>query len=403
MVQDKKKASVASSLGSNAESSAAWKISREELQNRFRMRATYEGRAHQLMKAQNILYSYGVKSGLDYPQNYHKTCKCQREIYSTEGVDVKKTVAQGNAFFEGVVQCASAWTCPICNPKIMERRRQDIKEVLSHTYKEGLGKKAVMVTLTFSHSRFQSLEHLIKAQAKAFTYLRSHRQYRKMKENIGMVGFVRALELTIKERNGWHPHTHELWIVDENTNVKGLKKTILPIWKKACEREGLIGKIQKKIRAFEERSIDIRDKVHSSDYLAKIKGLEFAWGADNELAKATVKGKGDGLHAFDLLNDSNPEFDEHTSKKLFHEYAMTMKGKHILFFSQGLKDWAGITDKTDKEVVEEKGEDSIHIVRLTKEQWSWIVIKQMQAELRFRVETDTAYNVVEWLKTIIPK
>lgn len=37
--------------------------------------------------------------------------------------------------------------------------------------------------------------------------------FKKFKDGIGYEGLVRGLELTYGS-NGWHPHTHELWVLD---------------------------------------------------------------------------------------------------------------------------------------------------------------------------------------------
>ncbi|MFK0573021.1 MAG: hypothetical protein RM811_018465, partial [Endozoicomonas sp.] len=100
------------------------------------------------------------KSGLrnECALNYHRVCKCRRTPHTAgDDGDVKvyKSKEHGKAFYGGLVMCGNVWVCPVCAAVVQERRRAEIAQGIDWAY--GNDKKVVMVTITFSHTRFQSL------------------------------------------------------------------------------------------------------------------------------------------------------------------------------------------------------------------------------------------------------
>lgn len=52
-------------------------------------------------------------------------------------------------------------------------------------------------------------------QSQAFVYLRKGKLWDKFKQKISFEGLIRSLEVT-HGKNGWHPHTHELWFISKD-------------------------------------------------------------------------------------------------------------------------------------------------------------------------------------------
>lgn len=309
----------------------------------------------------------GEKQGLKYVLNYHRTAKCSYVNFGD--VIVNKSVEHGSCHFKNLMFCGSVWTCPTCSAKIQERRRCEIAQAVDYAYENG--KKCIMVTFTFPHGFNDELGELLKRQAKAFTALRSGKAFDNFKKDAGFLGMIRSLELTYGD-NGFHPHTHELWIVNKTANAEKIKDFVLKRWLKICLKVGLLEDEKKKIEAFLKHAVDVKDNCKASQYLAKMDDSKH-WGIDRELAKgSTKKGKKSGVHPFAFLTNFEQTRDHFWAEKWL-EYSKAVHGKAQLFWSRGLKKLVGIDEKTDIELATESVEKSIEIIRLDSELWRKII------------------------------
>jgi len=361
-------------LGIYAESSSALKI--QELRaERFYLQNG----------ARELLYMRGkeqVAAGaLEHPYNFHRTAKCSHIRHSAD-VTVHKSVEHNKAFFGGLVICGNVWTCPVCAAKVQERRRAEIAQMFDYAY-DVLGKKVVMVTITFSHQRSDKLKDLMALFSDALTKFRKPRAYIKLRDKIGYVGLIRSLEITHGD-NGWHPHTHEAWIVDQCVDTEWLRSELVMQWENACRKAGLWN--EDVAGAFRQHSIQITDWCSTSDYLAKQDDSR-NWGVDRELAKASSKHNSKdkkGLHPAGLLKDylelSNTK-DRMAAGLKWLEYAAAMRGKSQLFWTRGLKDMVGVKDRTDEELALEQDDRAIDLARLDKEQWRLVIRAQAKSKV----------------------
>jgi len=265
---------------------------------------------------------------------------------------------------------------------------------ISKAYSENL--KCIMVTFTFPHTKFNHLNDLLEKQKKAFFYLRSGNVWNKRKTKIGFKGLIRSLELTYGD-NGWHPHTHEIWIVNKDCDVAALKEKILSRWAFICEKVGLL--TENKKSDFLIRAVDVKDNASNSDYLAKQDSSKYYWGADREIAKGSAK-HSKGLHPFEFLHHHSEKLSRKKCEKLFIEYSNSMKGKRQILWSPGLKEWAGITEKTDEEIAKEKDNISELICLLTLNEWKIVIKNIAQAEILYRAETGGMLKVMEWFNKV---
>lgn len=331
-----------------------------------KLRANRAVRYELLASARALFLHQGKQEGLKYPHNWHRTAKCKH--VSIGEVAVHKSIKHKSAFYGGLMNCGSVWTCPVCSAVVQERRRAEISKAITWAY-EG-GKQAAMVTLTFPHYKENPLDDLIKKQADALSRFRRGNVWTIFKNKLGFAGLIRSLELT-HGANGWHPHTHELWFVNGDKNLEEYKPFILQRWLKCCIKAGLVDENNTaQISAFMRHAVDVKDRCDSSDYLAKNDDAKH-WGVDREIAKATSKGsKGKGLHPFGLLALAR-DGDKVAGAK-FVEYAKIMKGKRQLFWSHGLKKLADVEEITDEKLAE-KHEDKAELLGLiTPDQWSLI-------------------------------
>lgn len=341
----------------------------------------------------------GFKKGLRHPFEYHRTAKC-RHVKISEP-QVLKSTQYKKAFFTGLAICGSVWTCPICAAQIQERRRAEIAKAVDTAYgNKEQNLKAIMVTLTFSHKHYEKLDELLKAQGVALGKMRSGKPWQKIKKRVGFQGLIRSLELTFG-KNGWHPHTHELWFINKNTNIKEFKKTVLRRWISACSRAGLLDTANfSQLKAFIKHAVDIKDNARCSEYLAKMDDSSH-WGVDSEIAKSsTKKGRKSGVHPFNFLTQYK-NGDEKAGNRWL-EYSNAIKGKRQIFWSKGLKKWAGVDEMTDKDLAEKQENPSIFVDRFSNEEWS-IVLKNEARELILQMaETEGQSAIREWLIKQLP-
>ena len=345
-------------------------------ETRSKLRVNRAQRYELLAAARGLFLYQGKLKKLKHPANWHRTAKCAWVPHGSK-VAVHKSLEHSSSFYSGLVTCASVWACPVCTAKIQERRRMEISDAIDWAYLNKL--QPVMVTLTFPHYVWQILADLIKQQADALHRLRAGEPWKRIKDSIGYEGLIRSLELTLG-KNGWHPHTHELWFVSAAVNAEELKATILKRWKNCCVKAGLLDLSNPdQVKAFEEHAVDVKGWCNASEYLAKQDDSRY-WGADRELAKGSTKaGRLKGKHPFGLLADA-AEGDQKAGAQ-FIEYATVMAGKRQLFWSAGLKDAIGVVEKSEEEVVDEYQDKADILGKLDIPQWKLVREAGKRAEL----------------------
>lgn len=348
-------------------------------------------------EARRLLLNKGRQEGLRWHHKVHRTAGCH---YIPHGkIFVHHSCEHKRAFFSGVQVCGSVWGCPICAAKVSERRRLEIKQAIDWAYESRM--QPMMITLTFPHQRTDNLGELLDKQREALKRLRQGRVWSLAKKRWGFQGLIRALELTHSKRNGWHPHTHEVWLVSPDTTAGDVKTTVLKRWKQICVDVGLLdSENEASWRAFDVRAVDVKPWVSASDYLAKMDSAAH-WGVDREMAKASSKGtKGGrkaGMHPFGLLRRSlDGGKGSERAGELFVEYLMTVTEKRCraLFFTPGLKGRIGIEDKDDQELAFEDREEAEVLGRIEAEDWKLIRSCRAQAAVLDAAERDGWEGVV---------
>lgn len=335
----------------------------------------------------------GKAAGLPFWHDYHRTAKCKL-VRRTDYVGVHLAPDYGAAFFTGLVTCGSLWVCPVCAAKIQERRRAEIAQAIDWAYANGL--QPVLVTLTFPHQAWHKLGPLLEQQAMALQRLRAGQPWKRFKKSIGFEGFIRALELTHGD-HGWHPHTHELWLVKKNADALIMKKEILKRWESACDRAGLLPKGN--LDGFREHSVDVKGNCSASDYLAKHDDSRH-WGADRELAKCSTKGgRAKGLHPFGLL--ANAADGNLRAGRLFLAYAIATKGKRQLFWTRGLKQRVSVRELSDELLSEQEREPADLLGMLNPSDWELVCAAGARASLLQAAEKGKWLEVQKLLNSLL--
>lgn len=289
----------------------------------------------------------------------------RRVINAAQGVTVmaRPSANGGKASirFCGVGGCGGVWTCPECASRITEERAADL--IAGVKAWRAAGGIVAFMTLTIPHGRHDLLAELHDAMKKALTKLQKHRSYSDAKRDVGIIGQVRASEVTWGSVNGWHPHIHQLLFIEGNPSAEELeafRQEVLALWKWACVANGLA-------EPDEVHGVDLRvgqtvdDRIAA--YVAKWgKEPQFkGWGAEREMTKCHTKAakhtgaSGDRFSPFGLLDMLNFTGEEIYRDK-FREYAIAYKGARQLVWSRGLRDrlasiGAVFSNRTDEEIV----------------------------------------------------
>lgn len=292
-----------------------------------------------------------------------RTALCLRvRIQKDTGVQVWKSKEHHTAHYSGLIACGNVWGCPVCNPKITERRKLEVKQAMD--MHRAQGGEVHLLTLTTPHTRHDRLDELQELQAKALQGFLRDRKVKEVFAEMGYIGQIRAFEITngrLAANNGWHPHYHFLQFVmvkGDAAQLMDWKTRLYLRWDFYCQKHGLGSPSFK-------HGIDLRDGSFADQYIAKGN-----WGLEDEITKGhSKKGKAGGETPFDLLRAYMADPTDKQAAALFREFVQVTKGKRQLSWSNGLKARFFVDEKTDEELAEEKDERAFLLGQITVDQW----------------------------------
>jgi hypothetical protein len=340
-------------------------------------------------QARKIAISQGQAEELEFPHNFHRVAKCKWT--RVEPFVRVKAESSGSAFYSGLTACGSVWACPVCSAKVQQARRDEIAQVIAWARENG--KQAVMVTFTHPHQVGDSLEGQLSSQAKALRQFKSGKAFQKFKQRVGFVGMVRTLEVTYG-RNGWHPHTHELWIVDQDVQPADVKLFVQNRWLTVCKKAGMVADGQE--LPFLDHSVDYHFDADSSDYLAK-QDDDSNWSIAEEMSLSGVKTQGKTVHPFALLEWAAD--GDRRASALFLEYIQGMHGKRQVYWSPGLKKLSGVDVASDEEAAEMEDPEATTVACLEMFTWKFICETGSRSLVLDLAEKGGYSAVAEWLES----
>jgi hypothetical protein len=201
--------------------------------------------------------------------------------------------------------------------------------------------------------------------------MREHRAYKDLRRDFGVLGSIRALEVTHGQANGWHPHFHELWLFDKPLTIRqrmSLRSLLYSLWSRSSVAAGLPSPNR-------QRGVHIQPAKSAAEYVAKW-GTEPRWEIGSELTKANSKRSrsSKGRTPFDLLRDY-AEGDDKQAGALFVEFAKAFKGFNQVRWSKGLKAVFGIGEASDEEIAAAQDEPARKLGKIRRRQWR-LVLRQ---------------------------
>lgn len=331
-----------------------------------------------------------------------RVVKCKRTRVSLS-VGVDMSPADRRAYYTGLHTCGSVWTCPVCCHGIMETRRREIAQLFDWAYGTAPGKKVIMITFTIPHYSHQSCRYVLDGIASSFKTLRQSRAYVNFLKSLGYEGAVRALEVTYTAQ-GWHVHTHELFVVDDDADSDSIRQFLTQRWEIACSKHGRIPR--GRLRKFRELAVSVKDNISSSDYLAKADDSDrLHWGGDRELTGLHLKNLGQscdkkGLTPFQLAHAAAEGLTG--AWDAFTEYADAFKGRSAVFWSHGLKSRVGVDSVSDEDAAADPGDlldEIVSIASFSLDEWRYIRENGYRSHVLDLAENAGSPGIRAWLKS----
>lgn len=318
---------------------------------------------------------------------------CLSPVAST--VDVMKHPESKRAYYSGLMVCGMVWVCSVCAARITEERRQELTRAL-----EATGFTPYLVTYTLRHKRKDSLRELVNSTLVAFRAMKSGKAWQYLKDDYGWVGSVKSLEVT-HGSNGWHPHQHELVLLDEplsKSAQNGLLTSLRLKWDGALRKRGF--------DASWDHGVDLRATSEDvQDYVAKWghQPIVQGWGLEHELTKQPVKkAKMGGRTPAQMLADYGSG-DIHAAR-LWQEYANAFKGKKQLVWSKGLRGILGLgVELPDEEIAKSVPQGTEILARLSPAEWKAIRKADLRGELLDAAGTMETTEFRRWLSEKLEK
>lgn len=294
-----------------------------------------------------------------------RTDKCLRLRQASKEIQVWQSKEHKTTSYSGLQTCGSVWACPVCSAKIAERRRAEI--IAAMAAHKATGGCMNLLTLTAPHQRVDQLGDLLAKQALALKNMFADRTVRKVLAEMGVVGQIRALEVTHGRlsdfNNGWHPHYHFLLFAGSGVDLarfdgpqmKDWAVRLYLRWAACCERAGL------GTPSF-AHGLKLDDGSKAARYVSK-------WGLEDEMTKGHTKKATQGETPFDFLRAYLGDRADKVAGALFKEFAETFKGKQQLRWSPGLKKRYAIGESSDEELAAQMEDHAAMLGTITIEQW----------------------------------
>jgi len=350
-------------------------------------------------QSKDYTYQYSLLSATQtlFERETHRVNYCRKlRIDAEKPIEIRVDTENGRAGYSNIQSCGNVWACPVCSARISEERREQVSLAVNEWKRRG--KHVAMLTTTMSHNKQESAEDVLTRFSKIWRKFTSGRAWQDSKEEFGLFGTIRALEVT-HGMNGWHVHVHALMFldIDLGSDLRHLETFYKERWSDCATVYGAVASAEHGCKLTSQAD-DISAYITKygklpCDLDEKLDAAAGEWTEAHEVAKAvTKKANGrDGRTPFKLLDDYTFSGDKKAGQ-LFKEYAKAFKGKRQLNWSNGLKDELlpdENEEKTDEEIAEEVPEIAVH--ELGREMWREVIRqKQRGAVLSAALDGDQA-------------
>lgn len=294
----------------------------------------------------------------------HRICKC-KWMKCAEQVELHVNTYDGGkgqpvkrATYKGLVICGNVWGCPVCGARVSRVRRGEMNTLMAWARQEGL--VPVMLTLTARHGRADRLADLLDRMKNAKRRLRQRDEWRRLPFR----GSVTATEITQGDRNGWHPHFHEIALLEASGEAEALAmvQPLTDAWRVSLRAFGLDGAAA---------AFDAQGAAQAGDYIAK-------WGVAEEMTLRDAKGGkakrgvGKGRIPVELARMAAEGNNRGVALWLEYFEATSGKRRRQLVWTPGLKAECGVQEVADEDAAAQEsddGQESAPIAVFGKDWW----------------------------------
>jgi hypothetical protein len=256
-------------------------------------------------------------------------------------------IKDGSAYYCDVQTCGSIWCCPVDAARIRQRRSLEIEAAaVQHLAGEGsLG----FMTGTLPHQRGDALADSLGDCMAAWKWMQQHRAWRDLRGDIGLVGQIRATEVTFGAWHGWHPHHHLALFAAGGVEWDQVRDVVAPLWGDAVERLG-------RKRPGDQVGLTlagvelVKDGQEIARYLGKLQDhYGEASTLGREMSRSDLKkGRKRSRTPFEIaavaVQGVVPELP------LWWEYEQATKGRRAMEWSRGLKARFDVEDLADDDL-----------------------------------------------------
>jgi len=238
-------------------------------------------------------------------------------------------------------------------------------------------------TLTLAHERSDDLADLLKVVQACWKRVQQNGTYRRLCEELGIFGRIRATEVTYGDWHGWHPHLHLLIFAERDLSDedwKRLRDAISDAWCAAVVRAG-----RKSPGA--EVGVTLA-KVHRAEvgtYLAKVQdhyGNESSVG--REMARGDMKsGRKRSRTPFELAEGAAQGVMPDLA--LWWDYESATKGRRAIEWSRGLKARFDVAEVDDEDLAA-ADVDGDRVAWVDGAQWGLLVRRGQETHVLDLVE-----------------
>lgn len=234
--------------------------------------------------------------------------RCGRPVSKETGVGLYFD-DHHKARFSGLRTCGSVWCCPVCNAKIQCARQKEIQQALETAKQRAYD--VVFGTLTLRHSLTDSLDSVRAMCQKVWRSVMQQHGTRSLLSRHGLIGYLRAMEVTYSNANGWHCHFHVFfffgpkddlpWTPLSEDSVSRLQQDFSQRWISAVERVNRKNDIGEPFQAplaqhqlfkllqLSGKTIDTYSRYCSTRKSVALPGESAIWRAANEITNSQAK------------------------------------------------------------------------------------------------------------------
>lgn len=258
---------------------------------------------------------------------------------------------EGRARVQGLCQCEDAKVCPTCAALRSSEEGEEL-QVAIDVHRE-LGGGVLMTTFTVPHHRGDSLEETRELVTTAYRKVKSGSPWlgakttTGMRDKAGYSGATKVVETTYGS-NGWHPHVHALWFLEEPLEEGELEE--LRIWLRERWRKKVASGGGQEPHP--EKGVQVHSGQNAGRYVAKMGLGRETSGLAHKTARAG------NLTPFEMLaalwsRRNEPVGERGELEDRWQEYARVMAGKQRIYSSGVVSEYLrGVRAARDPEVSE---------------------------------------------------